>query len=122
MAGESRLRQQQYIIRGGCNAFYGHIASYPISIWTDADIWAYLRKFKVPYCELYDKGHTRTGCMFCGFGAHLEKVSRFELLYDLHPKAYKVFMNYKNNGTTYREALRTIVQLPDENRQLKINF
>lgn len=119
MAGESRLRQRQYIIRGGCNAFCGHIASYPISIWTDADIWAYLLKFKVPYCELYDKGHTRTGCMFCGFGAHIEKVSRFELLYDLHPKAYNVFMKYQNNGYTYREALRAIgVQLPDETPRL----
>ena len=120
MAGESDLRKQQYIRRGGCNSFQNnHIASYPISIWTDADIWAYLRKFKVPYCELYDKGHTRTGCMFCGFGAHIEKISRFELLYDLHPKAYNVFMNYQNNGYTYREALRAIgVQLPDETPRL----
>lgn len=120
MAGESDLRKLQYIRRGGCNSFQNnHIASYPISIWTDADIWAYLRKFKVPYCELYDKGHTRTGCMFFGFGAHIEKISRFELLYDLHPKAYNVFMNYQNNGYTYREALRTIgVQLPDETPRL----
>lgn len=120
MAGESHLRKQQYIQRGGCNSFRNnHIASYPISIWTDADIWAYLQKFKVPYCELYDKGHARTGCMFCGFGAHIEKVSRFKLLYELHPKAYNVFMNYQNNGHTYREALRSIgVLLPDEELSL----
>lgn len=122
MATESRRRMLLYINRGGCNSFDGnHIACYPISIWTDADIWAYLQKFKVPYCELYDKGAARTGCMFCGFGAHMEKSSRFELLYDLHPKAYAAFMRYENNGITYREALRTIgVQLPDENRQLKL--
>lgn len=121
MADESRLRKSQYIRRGGCNSFEGKITSYPISIWTDKDIWEYLLKFKVPYCELYDKGYTRTGCMFCGFGAHLEKVSRFELLNDLHPKAYRLFMNYTNNGITYREALRRIgVALPDEQRQLKL--
>lgn len=122
MAGESDLRKRQYIRRGGCNSFQNsHIASYPISIWTDADIWEYLRKYNVPYCELYDKGHTRTGCMFCGFGAHLEKVSRFELLYDLHPRAYNIFMDYENNGCTYREALRKIgVLLPDECRQLNL--
>ena len=122
MAGESDLRKQQYIKRGGCNSYEGHkVASYPISIWTDADIWEYLRKYNVPYCGLYDRGHRRTGCMFCGFGAHLEKVSRFELLYDLHPRAYNFFMDYENNGTTYREALRTIgIELPDECRQLKL--
>jgi len=59
--------------------------------------------------------------MFCGFGAHLEKVSRFELLYDLHPRAYNIFMDYENNGCTYREALRKIgVLLPDECRQLNL--
>lgn len=120
MAGESNLREREYIRRGGCNSFQNnHIASYPISIWTEADIWDYLRKFKVPYCELYDNGYHRTGCMFCGFGAHIENVSRFEMLLKLHPKAYECFMNYKNNDVTYREALRLVLSkvgkyLPDE--------
>lgn len=122
MAGESKARKHQYIHRGGCNSFVDNkIGCYPISIWTDKDIWAYIRKYNVPYCELYDKGHTRTGCMFCGFGAHLEKTSRFDLLYDSHPKAYNLFMNYTNNGVTYREALRKVgISLPDVNRQLKL--
>lgn len=59
--------------------------------------------------------------MFCGFGAHLEKRSRFAILYDLHPKAYEVFMRYENNGVTYRQVLHRIgVQLPDEVRQLEL--
>ena len=123
MASESRIRRLQYIRRGGCNSFVdSHLASYPLSIWTDADIWAYIRKFNVPYCELYNlRGCNRTGCMFCGFGAHLDKRSRFALLLDLHPSLYKVFMRYENNGVTYREALRIIgVSLPDENRQLEL--
>lgn len=125
MASESDLRKHQYIKRGGCNSFKEtHLSSYPISIWTDANIWEYIRLFKIPYSIIYDiPGVEQTGCMFCGFGAHLEKISRFERLYDLHSKAYNLFMNYQNNGITYREALRTIgVQLPDENRQLKFNF
>lgn len=124
LATESEARKQQYVRRGGCNSFReGHLGSYPLSIWTDADIWAYLRKFNVHYCELYNKGAVRTGCMFCGFGAHLEKptYSRFAMLYDLHPKAYEVFMRYENNGITYREALRAVgVVLPDEYRQLEL--
>jgi 3'-phosphoadenosine 5'-phosphosulfate sulfotransferase (PAPS reductase)/FAD synthetase len=116
MADESVQRKLQYIRRGGCNSFTEtRTASYPISIWTDKDIWEYLHKYKVPYCSLYDKGYTQTGCMFCGFGAHMDKKSRFELLYALHPKFYDVFMNYTNNNVTYREALRKVgVSLPDE--------
>ena len=122
MAGESRGRTRGYIARGGCNSFSEkHPISYPLSIWTDDDIWAYLKEFKVPYCELYDKGADRTGCMFCGFGAHIEKTSRFARLRKLHPKAYGIFMNYTNNGVTYREALNRIgVQLPDGPRQLDL--
>lgn len=90
-----------------------------------ATVEAYIaRTGKTPYyCELYNKGAVRTGCMFCGFGAHLEKPtsSRFAMLYDLHPKAYEVFMRYENNGITYREALRAVgVVLPDEYRQLEL--
>lgn len=122
MANESDLRQHQYIKRGGCNAFEGkRPTSYPLSIWTDADIWACIKEFKIPYCEIYDKGQIRTGCMFCGFGAHIEKSSRFARLRELHPKAYGIFMNYTNNGVTYREALERIgVQLPDGPRQLDL--
>jgi 3'-phosphoadenosine 5'-phosphosulfate sulfotransferase (PAPS reductase)/FAD synthetase len=125
LATESRIRQQAYVKRGGCNSFRkNHLASYPLSIWTDEDIWAYIRKFNVPYCKLYKSQRcNRTGCMFCGFGAQLEKESRFSFLYELHPNFYKVFMNYENNGVTYREALRKIgVYLPDEDRQLKLPF
>lgn len=118
MAEESRLRMQQYMIRGGCNSFReNHIASYPLSIWLDDDIYAYLKKFKVPYCKLYDDPKfKRSGCMFCGFGVHLEKHNRFDVLYNLHPKQYEIFMRYQNNGVSYRDALSTIgVHLPDDN-------
>lgn len=116
MAEESILRRQQYIRRGGCNSFREtNTASYPLSVWTDEDIWNYIRTFHVPYCELYDKGHSRTGCMVCGFGAQYEtSPTRFELLADAHPRAYRIFMRYANNGVSYKEALTRIgVKLPD---------
>lgn len=120
MTEESRLRKNQYIRRGGCNSFAAnHVASYPLSIWTEKDIYSYIEKFHVPICSLYTEHHcTRTGCMFCGFGVHMEKHSRFDLVYKLHPRMYKAFMNYTNNGVTYREALHKIgITLPDEIRQ-----
>lgn len=48
----------------------------------------------------------RTGCVFCGFGCHLEKgESRFQRLKRTHPKHYKAMANIKNNGVNYFEAI-----------------
>lgn len=38
----------------------------PILYWTRGDVWEYIRRFKVPYCELYDEpGIERLGCVGC---------------------------------------------------------
>ena len=75
MADESKLRQTMYVRRGGCNVFSDNprkVHSAPLSIWTAADCRDYIHRFDIPYCPIYDiPGITRTGCVFCGFGAHL---------------------------------------------------
>ena len=123
MAGESKRREITYISHGGCNSFSDDprkTHSAPLSIWTNADCWAYIRKLSVSYCPIYDvPGIDRTGCVFCGFGAHLGGGSRFRVLYALHTKLYKMAMNYSNNGYTLRHALRRMgVELPDETQEL----
>lgn len=116
MAGESRMRESMYVQRGGCNEFEGkHKASYPLSIWTDKDVWAYIRRFDVSYCDIYDKGADRTGCVFCGFGANRKEDNRFMLLAERYPRLYEKCMGYENNGVRYEEALRKIgANLPDK--------
>ena len=105
MASESSLRKQKYL-KTSCNVLEGnHIASYPLSIFTDDDIWTYIKMFNVKYCSLYDKGFERTGCMVCGFGAQYDKC-RFERLKTIHPKAHRLFMSYKNNGIDFNEAIK----------------
>lgn len=37
----------------------------PIIDWTDRDVWDFIRTEKIPYCELYDEGHHRLGCIGC---------------------------------------------------------
>lgn len=37
----------------------------PIIEWTDADVWDFIRDRKLPYCELYDQGYSRLGCLGC---------------------------------------------------------
>lgn len=35
--------------------------------WTVQDVWQYIRDNHLPYCELYDQGFTRIGCVLCPF-------------------------------------------------------
>ena len=37
----------------------------PIIDWTDEEVWEYIHKYNLPYCELYDKGFKRIGCIGC---------------------------------------------------------
>lgn len=51
-------------------------------------------------------GCTRTGCVLCGFGCHLEKEpNRFQMLKETHPKFHNLLYILKNNGVTYAEAI-----------------
>ncbi|MDR2145871.1 MAG: phosphoadenosine phosphosulfate reductase family protein [Tannerella sp.] len=114
LAGESRLRLQKWM-QHGCNVLEGNkIASYPLSIWTEQDVWAYIHKFRLPYSPVYDMGFRRTGCLFCGFGSQFKGDRRFYLLKETHPKIYEHFMRMTNNGVTYKEALEFCgIDFPD---------
>lgn len=37
----------------------------PIIEWEDADVWNFIRQNNIPYCELYDEGFHRLGCIGC---------------------------------------------------------
>lgn len=64
-------------------------------------------------------GCSRTGCMLCGFGCHLEKSpNRFEMLKETHPKMYALLDKCKNNGVTMREAIDWI----NENGNMNIKY
>ena len=38
-----------------------HVRIHPLLDWTEEDIWAYTREFKLPYISLYDKGYRSLG-------------------------------------------------------------
>lgn len=52
----------------------------PIIDWTDDEIWEYIHKYNLPYCELYDKGFKRLGCIGCPLSSNQKR----EL--ELYPK------------------------------------
>lgn len=114
---ESKLREQAWI-KHGCNAFEAtYKTSQPMSFWTEQDVLKYLyiegyeiasvygeivgvddmgfeyEPFPGVDCRLKCTGCQRTGCIFCGFGVHLEKgETRFQRLAKTHPKQYEYCM------------------------------
>ncbi len=110
MASESRPRQTNFLTRG--YLFRSHRPHLdkagdpfwhcnPISIWTDEDIWDYIRRFNVPYSSLYDMGYTdekkvyhkikRNGCMGCGTDL-LYPNNHMAMLRRTHNKQWLAFM------------------------------
>lgn len=105
MASESSLRRQSYL-RNGCNAFENNRPiSMPIGFWTDQDILSYVKMFGLEIASVYGDiieengklkttGADRTGCVFCGFGLHLEKEpNRFQRLEKTHPQLHAYCMD-----------------------------
>jgi 3'-phosphoadenosine 5'-phosphosulfate sulfotransferase (PAPS reductase)/FAD synthetase len=113
---ESLMRKQSWIAHG-CNSFDSkNPKSQPLSFWTEQDILTYIVKYDLKIADVYGEivsicgndeyppkdvmgnvncnlkctGCQRTGCIFCGFGFHLEKgKTRFQALAETHPRQYE---------------------------------
>lgn len=122
MAEESQARKTAWKIHG-CNAFDGkRPTSQPMSFWKEQDILEYICRYNIPYPTVYgeiiknkdDKlattGCSRTGCMFCAYGCHLEKEpNRFQQLKETHPKIWEYCMKpVADGGLGMREVLEYI--------------
>ncbi len=118
MADESRIRTQAYL-RTGCNSFESkRPISRPMSIWTEQDVLHYIKRENIAIASVYGDvinadlmpngcyqgtmfsdhlvttGESRTGCMFCMFGCHLDKgENRFQRMKRMHPQIYDYCMN-----------------------------
>lgn len=74
---------------------------HPLAIWTDDDIWEYIRQYNVPYSSLYDITYTnskgdqchmkRNGCMGC-YTDYGRKDSHMYVLRQTHQKAWSAIM------------------------------
>ncbi len=100
LASESYQREKDWL-EHGCNVFHERKdnQSRPLSFWTDEDILEYIKRYKIKIPKLYDLGYTRNGCMYCGFGVHLEPKNdnRFIRLKKTHPVQYNYFINNFGN-------------------------
>ena len=150
MACESSLRESSWI-KNGCNSFNSkHPMSNPLAFWTEQDILHYIKDNKIPICSVYGDivedtdgiqgqmdlsdfglmedrrkykttGCNRTGCMFCGYGCHLEKAGegRFEKMKITHPKQYEWIMkDWDKGGLGYKKVIDWI----NENGNMEIKY
>jgi len=106
LASESKMRQQLYL-KEGCNSFNTkRPTSNPLGFWTEQDILEYILINDLKIASVYGEiirdeagklkttGESRTGCMFCMFGLHLEKgENRFQRMKRTHPKIYDYCIN-----------------------------
>lgn len=102
LAEESQFRRNSWL-KNGCNSFDGkNPKSTPLATWTNQDILKYIHDNKLPIASVYGDVYLdldwkykttkaeRTGCIFCPFGAHLEKNhKRFISLAETHPQLYR---------------------------------
>lgn len=101
MTNESAQRKSNWLMYG-CNAFNKkRPTSQPMSFWTEQDVLLYLKEKSIPFAKVYGEivetecgklsttGADRTGCIFCGYGCHMDKApNRFQRLQETHPKQY----------------------------------
>ena len=50
----------------------------PIIDWTDDDVWEFIEEYGVRYCELYDEGFKRLGCIGCPLAGRKSMLRDFE--------------------------------------------
>ena len=131
MADESIQREAEWL-KTGCNGFdMKRPTSKPMSFWTEQDVLQYVKREQIPLASVYGDivyaenpeqmriedfglaecgterlkttGCERTGCIFCGFGCHLDKKepTRFQQLAETHPRQYEYCIGggqYDENG------------------------
>lgn len=118
LLAEESTRRKSAWLKTGCNGFKSkNPTSKPLSFWTEQDILHYIKQNNIPIASVYGDivvanrgaiyddtlcdcggklcttGCNRTGCIFCGFGAHVERgESRFQRLKRTHPRQYEYCM------------------------------
>ena len=100
------FQRERLYAKTGCNVYEGKmIKSQPMGFWTKQDVLRYVVENNLEICSVYGDirqredgsyyltGEQRTGCMFCGVGAHLEpEPNRFQRMALHYPNQYEFCM------------------------------
>lgn len=160
LAEESEKRRRNWEKTGCNAFKSKYPQSNPLSFWTNNDILTYIHTSNLPIASVYGEivpddtgqlpgqeniydllgeyqgckfrttGCDRTGCMFCLYGAHLEKgEGRLERMKKTHPKRYEYVMGggeFDENGTWIPNAkglgFKFVIDWLNKNGNLHIKY
>ena len=82
----------------------------PIIDWSDEDVWEFIKEYKVPYCDLYDKGFKRIGCVGCPMNTTAKKeLERYPAIKKVYLQAYEKMLEARKE-----KNLETVWKTPEE--------
>lgn len=91
---ESTNRSKQKMV----NYYKGKKMVRPIVDWSEVEVWSYILENNIPYCELYDQGWDRLGCIGCPLGTGQKKeLALYPNFRKLYVKAFDNMIKYRNN-------------------------
>lgn len=128
---ESFMRQRKYE-KTGCNVYDANEPiSKPMGFWTQQDVLRYIVENNLPIASIYgdvvlENGEykttkeQRTGCLWCGFGCHLEQCpNRFQRMELTHPKLWDYCVKDWEDGGLGLNKVLDYIGVPFEYREDK---
>lgn len=77
----------------------------PIIDWSDSEVWEFIKLTKIKYCELYDCGYKRLGCIGCPMAYWKQREKEFFRYPKYKEKYIKTFDKMiKNRIKKYKET------------------
>lgn len=74
---ESRKRNSRTMFERDTVKIHNKQMIHIIIDWSDKDVWNYIHAYKLPYCQLYDDGWKRIGCIGCPYANRKLQFKRY---------------------------------------------
>lgn len=89
-----------------CSA-QGKIIVSPLYRWNADDLWAFICDRNLPYCELYDQGFLRLGCIGCPMSRTEGRLRDFARWPDFRRLYIRAFNELVKDGRFYKRGIRS---------------
>lgn len=87
----------------------------PIIDFDNGEVWEYIKGNKLPYCELYDRGFHRLGCVLCPFSREIKREEFYfpKITANWKRVCDRIVANKLASGKKYKHQFQTGQELYD---------